>query len=162
MRVYITNQCENVQCNLMFQFICDKYFPIMAWQRDERSGTAGRPIAPWLSNSNHVYRGKASVSNPARVCRLSNSRGSLAVLILIDILKQYYYFKCLFIIFSQTSCPGISFLSPPRSGSVLSVVPSNLKCLPKFCWCKSCLQVSFAICLLPGLSPQVISTTEFP
>lgn len=30
----------NVQCsNLMFQLICDKYFPIMAWQREERSGT---------------------------------------------------------------------------------------------------------------------------
>lgn len=94
----------------MFQFICDKYFPIMAWQREERSGTAGRPIAPWLGNSNHVYWGKASLSNPPCACRLSNSRGSLAVLILIYILGQYYYFKCLFTIFSQTSCTGISFL----------------------------------------------------
>lgn len=32
----------NVQCsNLVFPLICDKYFPIMAWQREEQSG-AGR------------------------------------------------------------------------------------------------------------------------
>lgn len=31
----------NVQCsNLMFQLICDKYFPIMAWQQQECSGAA--------------------------------------------------------------------------------------------------------------------------
>lgn len=31
----------NVQCsNLMFQLICDKYFPIMAWQQQEHSGAA--------------------------------------------------------------------------------------------------------------------------
>lgn len=49
-----------------------------------------------------------------------------------------------------------------EAGVALFVISSDLKYLPDFCWCKCCLQVSLAISLLPVLSPQVISTTEFP
>lgn len=138
----------NIQCgNLMFQLICDKYFPITAWQPEGwvLLQPAGR--CSILGNSNHVFWGndglRSSIPLHSQQCqRLSQC--------------TFFFFNDYFYILKHVD--GLFHLA----GNICSVVPSNLKYLPRFSWCKCCLWVSLAIYLLPALSPQVISTTEFP
>lgn len=131
----------NVQCsNLMFQLICDKYFPIMAWQREERSGTPACRMAD------------CSISRQFKPCVLGEADHLKSSLPLQTQQLQrlscctYYYLYTLLLLFNfyPQGSPFSSLLW--KFGVVRFVVPSNLKYLPHFCWCKCCLQVSLAIC----------------
>lgn len=105
----------NVQCsNLMFQLICDKYFPIMAWQREERSGTPAcrtadcsisRQFKPCvLGEADHL-----KFSLPLQTQQLQRL-SCCAYYYLFNFLLLLLFFYFFFFIFTLTLYTGISFL----------------------------------------------------
>lgn len=99
----------NVQCsNLMFQLICDKYFPIMAWQQQECSGAAaGRTADCSISR-----QFKPCVLGEARHCKpsLPLHTQQLQRFSCLDYLQNLiFYYYCFFNIYPNFY-PGISIL----------------------------------------------------
>lgn len=129
----------NTQCgNLMFQLICDKYFPIMAGQLEGRVvlQPVGRRGAPFWATQTTCSEGtdglKSSIPLRSQQCQR---------------LSCCTFFNDNFYILKHVD--GLFHLA----GNICSVVPSNLKYLPHFYWCKCCLQVS--LCYLS--SPCFVS-----
>lgn len=101
----------NVQCsNLMFQLICDKYFPIMAWQQQECSGAAaGRTEDCSISRQfKPCVLGEAEHCKPSLPLRTQQ----LQRLSCLDYLYNLNFLKIIipFLIFTLTLYSGISIL----------------------------------------------------